>query len=52
MKVFGTEICRCGRIRQKTKPCKACIDAIKRQRVVEAERRSQARLARNSNPFS
>lgn len=52
MQLFSTELCRCGRIKQKTKPCKACIDAITRQRVIEAEQRRQARLERKSNPFS
>jgi hypothetical protein len=50
--LFSTEICRCGRLKQQTTSCKACNAAITRQRAIEAEKRREARLERNSNPFS
>lgn len=52
MKLFQTERCKCGHLKQCDRSCKRCNDALTRQRAQEAERRREARAQRNINPFS
>jgi hypothetical protein len=51
-KLFQTDLCRCGKLKQVGRSCKSCNATLERQRAIEADRRRLARLDRNTNPFS